>query len=563
MKKFLIGAVIVIALLAGIGGLGAGGYALKLAFENQAVTQVNTDVETDLSEVAGYKPAEGETVAPLKNELAGGNTKLVWETGKVQAGSRHEFDGTWSSLGGAVVYDAEAKAIKAIEVAILIESFNSYGTEHPAPGGLINTVLGKGAAGGDPWFNWADHPEATFTATEFVKRTDETEAGHGNAIEGWTHLIKGSFDLNGVKEELAIPAIVTFSGDEVTIDARFEISRATHGIEPKSPLPLTEVDDVVAITAVVKAKPDAGLAVDALTEMVTNQGTLIAAQEKTIADLNKQLALINETLSSLERKIASGAAATTQEVDIASLPKTITDEIKYPSKDAISFESVLVPGGDGVAPFYMAKHEVTWDMFYNWAYGSDIDANQYAQLQAKNLRPSPLYEDCNQLKLGLGKRPALSMSRTTAEAFAKWVSIQTGRNYRIPTDAEWQHALKLGGGIPANQEELFKQAVFVENAAFQNDPPFLELTDEVGTKAPNALGIHDMLGNAAEWVVDTGADKVVRGGHFLLKAEEFNADWKGIEDQNIWNETYPQLPVSKFWYRDHYYQGIRLIADVK
>jgi hypothetical protein len=565
MKKFLIGAVIVIALLAGVGGLVLGGLAMKTTFENQAVSAVNEDVDLDLSVVAGYTPTASDTVAPLKNELAGGNTKLIWETGKVQAGARHDFDGTWNSLGGAVVYDAEAKALKALEVVILIESFNGYGSTERAPGGLVNTVLGKGVApptGFDPWFDWENHPEAVFAATEFIKRAGDTEAGHENAPEGWTHLIKGTFKLNGTEEELSIPAVVSFDGDTLSIDTAFTISRAAFGVEPKKPLPLTEVDDVVKLSASVKATPDAGLAIDGLAQQLDQVNTLIGAQQKTIADLQSQLALMTESMSSIERKIAKGIGPAAPKVDVASLPKAYTDQIKYPDKTPVEFDMVLVPGEGEIAPFYMAKHEVTWEMFYNWAYGSDIDANQYAELQAKNLRPSPLYEDCNQLKLGLGKRPALSMSRTTAEAFAKWVSEQTGKTYRIPTDAEWQHALKLGGGVPDTEEELFKQAVFVDNAEFQLDPPFLELTDVVGTKEANKLGIHDMIGNAAEWVVDTAADRVVRGGHFLLKAEEFTAAWKGVEDQGIWNETYPQLPVSKFWYRDHYYQGIRLVADI-
>jgi formylglycine-generating enzyme required for sulfatase activity/flagellin-like hook-associated protein FlgL len=567
MKNFLIGAVIVVALLAGLGGLALGGFAMKTMFENQAVSAVSQDVETDLTDVAGVTPSEGDTVAELKHELAGGNTKLIWETGKIQAGARKDFDGTWDSLGGAVVYDPETKTLKALEVVILIESFNGYGsTDERAPGGLVNTVLGKGVApptGYDPWFNWVDHPQAVFAATEFVERTDTTEAGYANAPEGWTHLIKGTFDLNGTQETLAIPAVVSFNGDAVTIDTAFTISREAYGVVPENPLPLTEVDDEVLLTASVTATPDAGLVVDGLAKMIGDQGTLIGAQQKTIAELQTQLALLTESLTKLERTVAKGVGPAAPAVDVASLPKTYTDQIQYPDKTPIEFEMVLVPGGDGVDPFYMGKHEVTWEMFYNWAYGSDIDANEYAQLQSKNARPSPLYEDCNQLKLGLGKRPALSMSRTTAEAFAKWVSEQTGKSYRVPTDAEWMHALKLGGGMPNTREELFEQAVFIDNAEIQFDPPFLELTDIVGTKKPNALGIHDMIGNASEWVVDTGADRIVRGGHFMLSADEWTPAWKAVENQAEWNETYPQLPVSKFWYRDHYYQGMRLVADVQ
>jgi len=566
MKNFLIGLVIALALLAGVAGLGAGGYALKLAFDNQEVTDVMDEVETDLSEVAGYEPDPdaGDLAVELKSELQGGNTQLVWETGKVQFGQRHDFDGTWTSLGGGVVYNPDEQVLKALEVNILIKSFNSYGSEHPAPGGLVNTVLGLGAAGGDPWFNWEDHPNAVFTATQFTPKTPGLESEYPNAPENWTHLIKGAFELNGITESLALPAIVSFNGDTLTIETGFTISREAFGIEPEQPLPGTTVDDQVRLTAKVTAQPDAGVAVEALAQMINEQGTKLAAQGKVISDLSSQVGLLNETLSKLERKVASGAGSTQgPAVDVASLPKTFIDKVQYPDKDPIPFEMVLVPGEGDVGPFYMAKTEVTWQMFYDWAYGADINANQYAELQTKNLRPSPLYEDCNQLKLGLGKRPALSMSRTTAEAFAKWVSDQTGKPYRLPTDEEWLTALKLGDGVPDSKDALLEQAVFIDNAEVQFDPPFLELTAEVGSKTPNALGIHDMLGNAAEWVTDTGQDHYVRGGHFLEEADGFTKDWKAVEDQFVWNETYPQLPVSKFWYRDHYYQGIRLVCDVQ
>jgi polyisoprenoid-binding protein YceI len=557
MKNFLIGAVIVIALLAGVGGLIAGGFAVKTVIENQQVAEVDVEVETDLTEVAGYKPKDSDVVAPLANELKGGNTKLVWETGKVQGGVRHDFDGTWTSLGGALVYDPETQTLKALEVNILVESFNSYGSEEPAPGGLVNTVLGKGAAGGDPWFNFKDHPNAIYTATAF----EAYEAPEGED-DTTTHVIKGTFKLNGKTEPLDIPATITFDGETVTVDAKFSISRAAYDVAPSKPIPLTEVDDAVVITAVVTAEPDAGLAVDALAEMINAQGAQIASQSKTIENLGTQLALIKESLSGLERKVAAGVSAGPA-VDVADLPTSFTDKVAYPGKDPVQFEMVLVPGEGDVQPFYMAKHEVTWEMFYNWAYGVGLDANEYASLQKKDLRPSPLYEDCEQLKLGLGKRPAVSMSRTTAEAYAKWLSEQTGRNYRLPTDAEWQTALKLGGGIPQSKDDLFNQAVLKNNAEEQLEPPFLWLTGEVGSKAPNALGIHDLIGNAAEWVVDTGAERYVRGGHFRLDVDEqpLTKDWKAVASQEVWNETYPNEPKSRFWYRDHYYQGIRLVCD--
>lgn len=546
----------------------AGGSAFYTYMMTKPPTAVTANLGTfDLTEVAGYTVAEADTAIELSHELKGGNTALVWEMAKNKpSGARMEFDGTWDVLSGGLVYNIKDQSLKALEVVIAVDSVTGFGTTHPAPTTLTETLRGK-TIGMPAWFDIETHPEATFASSEIIAKDDLTSDDatvFENAPANWTHLIKGSFDLNGKSVDLSIPAAVEFIGKEVAVDLAFQINRSDFDIDGTI-VGGWEVEDTAYLTASVASAPKG----DALLAALQQQAEAISGNSAQIAELNKLQNNIEDLQSQLAKltgeldKLKTAGVSAAPEVDISKLPKTYTDQVQYPGKDPIPFEMVLVPGGEGVAPFYMAKHEVTWGMFYDWAYSADIDASTSAQLQAKNLRPSPLYEDCNQLKLGLGKRPALSMSRTTAEAFAKWVSEQTGKTYRVPTDTEWQHALKLGGGVPDTKEELFKQAVFIDNAEIQFDPPFLELTDEVGTKAPNALGIHDMIGNAAEWVTDTAADRIVRGGHFMLDAGEFTAAWKGVEDQAIWNETYPQLPVSKFWYRDHYYQGFRLVADVQ
>lgn len=209
----------------------------------------------------------------------------------------------------------------------------------------------------------------------------------------------------------------------------------------------------------------------------------------------------------------------------AHLPHRITGEVSYPDREPVFFELVLVPGDTeaGIEPFYMATHEVTWDMFFEWDYCYEIDHATRKRLQDQGLRPSPLYEGNTVIKLGLGQRPAMGMSLETAENFANWLSLQSATRYRVPTDRQWHHALKLGGGVPDNQNDLLKQGVFLDNAEVMQGPPFLERTNIVASKEPNALGIYDMLGNAAEWVAGTGKPPRVRGGHFMLKANDFSA----------------------------------------
>ena len=550
----------------------AGGSAFFTYMKTKPRAAVSENLgDFDLTQVAGYAvdQKQGDLALELKHELKGGNTTLIWEMAKNKpSGDRQEFDGTWDVLTGGLVYNPKAKALKALEVVIAVDSVVGYGSAHPAPPDLTETLRGN-TPGLSAWFDIENHPKAVFTADTFVAKADvpDETAIFDNAPEGWTHLISGKFKLNGEEIELNIPAAVEFIGDkEIAVRMGFQIDRNTFDITGKMIGGWT-VEDAAYLTASVESLPKG----DALLAALRQQAVEISGNAAQIEDLYQQQNRIEELesqLASIKKEIAKlkeTGVAQTPAVDVSSLPKAFTAQVQYPGQDPIPFDMVLVPGEGEVGPFYMAKHEVTWEMFYNWAYGADIDADTYADLQKKNLRPSPLYEDCDQLKLGLGKRPAVSMSRVTAEAFAKWVSEQTGKSFRIPTDAEWQTALKLGGGVPAGRDELFKQAVFLNNAEEQFEPPFLWLSDEVGTKQANALGIHDMLGNAAEWVVDTGADRIVRGGHFMqdLDSEAISADWKSVASQAIWNETYPQEPKSKFWYRDHYYQGIRLVADVE
>lgn len=244
-------------------------------------------------------------------------------------------------------------------------------------------------------------------------------------------------------------------------------------------------------------------------------------------------------------------------------PAVFTDVVQYPNSRA-AFEMVLIPGSsDGkIKPFYIGRTEVDWDMFRGWSYGIDLESTAEVKHELdQGLRPSELYADRPNAQMGFGRRPAVGMTCETAQLFCAWLSRKTGRTYRLPTDAEWLHVLRLSGGVPTNRQALLDQAVLADNAP--PDELGLEvITAEVASKQPNALGLYDLLGNAAEWVQPVGKERWVRGGHFQLDAADVNAGWRSTEDFNIWNASSPQLPSDASWYVDHYYQGIRLVCEV-
>jgi formylglycine-generating enzyme required for sulfatase activity len=85
--------------------------------------------------------------------------------------------------------------------------------------------------------------------------------------------------------------------------------------------------------------------------------------------------------------------------------------------------------------------------------------------------------------------------------YAKWLSTQTGKSYRLPTEAEWEYAARSGGKYEiwagtSDDKQLADYAVFQKDR-----------TEPVGSRKPNGLGLHDMSGNVLEWVEDCWHEK--------------------------------------------------------
>ena len=202
-----------------------------------------------------------------------------------------------------------------------------------------------------------------------------------------------------------------------------------------------------------------------------------------------------------------------------------------------------------VAPVWVAKTEVTWDLYDVYLFGLDGSAGTSATGADAISRPSKPYVLPGD-SFGHQSYPALGMSLHAAKEFARWVSAKTGFKYRLPTEAEWIHICRAGQSEPAAGTRLAAQSWFAANAKDQTHP--------VAALPPNRLGVHDMLGNAAEWVVSP--DSVVMGGGFDSDSASVSCTARRPQVP-AWNVTDPQLPKSRWWLTDAFFVGMRLVRD--
>ncbi len=166
-----------------------------------------------------------------------------------------------------------------------------------------------------------------------------------------------------------------------------------------------------------------------------------------------------------------------------------------------------------VADFYMGEAEVTQ------AEWQDIMGNN----------PS-YFKGCDTC-------PVENVAWNDVQEYIKKVNQKTGRNYRLPTEAEWEYAARSGGkkekwaGTGA-ESELGEYAWYGDNSEKKTHP--------VKQKKSNGLGLYDMSGNVWEWVSDwynasyyegspknnpngpsSGSEHALRGGSWLDNPKRF------------------------------------------
>jgi len=200
----------------------------------------------------------------------------------------------------------------------------------------------------------------------------------------------------------------------------------------------------------------------------------------------------------------------------------------------IKLELVHIPGGefvmgaaDGagderpmarakVESFWMGKLEVTNEQFarFDPAHDSRLESGDFLQFSVRE-RGYPM---------NAPRQPVARVSWHQAAAFCRWLSEQTGEDFALPTEAQWEWACRAGTATPlwygGPKADFTKVANLADHSLRFVDtfgwglpsgavPPWRpaietvndghRVTAPVGSYQPNHWGLCDMHGNAAEW----------------------------------------------------------------
>ncbi len=218
-----------------------------------------------------------------------------------------------------------------------------------------------------------------------------------------------------------------------------------------------------------------------------------------------------------------------------------------PADDPTAPSMVHVPGGTvdlrddrrgtrwqaKIAPFLLGRYPVTVDL-HRAVTGVDLPPSASGTSPLTNISWLDAIDVCNRISVRSGLDRAYSRDAQSGEVTCDWASD----GYRLPTEAEWQYACKAGTS-GYRYGEIDDIAWYADNSGGR--------VHDVGGKAPNPWGLHDMLGNVWEWCWDL-YDEEVYGSYRIFRGGGWAESTRGC-GASVRRRSHPSFAIDDLGFR--------------
>ncbi|WP_069470345.1 formylglycine-generating enzyme family protein [Candidatus Marithrix sp. Canyon 246] len=251
--------------------------------------------------------------------------------------------------------------------------------------------------------------------------------------------------------------------------------------------------------------------------------TPLAAETNCLQDKNKSLYEIISCLNNEIQQLKSELAKVKENIFV---PKFFRDKLK---NGDFSPEMVMIPAGsfmmgdiqgDGgsdeqpvhevyVKQFAMGKYEVTVGEFRKFVnaenYKTDAEKQGRCKIYDKSWKDVKGANWRNTKFSQNDNHPLVCVTWNDATAYTEWLSNQTGKQYSLPTEAEWEYAARAGTETKYWWGNEIGKNNGVCHSSYCGDS--FEYTSDVGSFAANKFGLYDTSGNVWERACSELTDK--------------------------------------------------------